>query len=256
MDFTFIDNRLAVALIAAIIGAILSLVVQRILNKRGIFTYFVQHYQIGESTDDEVFGTIRMTWNEKPVSNLYLSTIELKNESLKDYEDVVVKVFTNDTYLWTEKTEIVGTTQDLRWTAEFEAELFVEQGEQPTETQWDLYRRERKYTVPVMNRDQVIRLVFLNEVKTNGEPNICLDILHKGVKLKLRMPLPEIMGVSLLAGTVAGYSLGLVFLWLVICFIETAWIAAVLCLVYGLFAIIPGVILIKISRWLRDFFGS
>ena len=40
MDLTFldIDNRLAVALIAAIIGALLSLVVQRILNKRGIFT--------------------------------------------------------------------------------------------------------------------------------------------------------------------------------------------------------------------------
>ena len=204
MDFTFLDNRLAVALIAAIIGAILSLVVQRILNKRGIFTYFVQHYQIGESTDDAVFGTIQVTWNERPVSNLYLSTIELKNESLKDYEDVVVKVFTNDTYLWTEKTEIVGTTQYLRWTAEFAAELSVEQGKQPTETQWDLYRRERKYIVPVMNRGQVVLL-------------------------------------------------GLVFLSVVIYFVETSWIAAVMCLVYGLVAMVPGAGLIKASRRLRAF---
>jgi len=256
MDFTFLDNRLAVALIAAIIGAILSLVVQRILNKRGIFTYFVQHYQIGESTDDEVFGTIQVTWNERPVSNLYLSTIELKNESLKDYEDVVLKVFSNDTDLWTEKTEIVGTTQYLRWTAEFAAELFVEQGKQPTEAQWDLYKRERKYLVPVMNRGQVVYLKFLNEAKTNNPPTLWLDIVHKGVKLQFRIPHPEFMGVSQPAAAFAGAVLGLVFLSVVIYFIETAWIAAVLCLLYGLVTIVPGAGLIKASRRLRDFFGS
>ena len=256
MDFTFLDNRLAVALIAATIGAILSLVVQRILNKRGIFTYFVQHYQIGESTDDAVFGTIQVTWNERPVSNLYLSTIELKNESLKDYEDVVVKVFTNDTYLWTEKTEIVGTTQYLRWTAEFAAELSVEQGKQPTETQWDLYRRERKYIVPVMNRGQVVHLKFLNEAKTNNQPTLWLDIIHKGVKLQFRVPQPEFMGVSQPAAAFAGALLGLVFLSVVIYFVETSWIAAVMCLVYGLVAMVPGAGLIKASRRLRAFLGS
>ena len=72
---------------------------------RGLFTYFVWHNKVGVSVDDAVFGTVRVTWNDNLVANLYSSTVELRNESLKDYENVVVRVFSNDTIHLTERAE-------------------------------------------------------------------------------------------------------------------------------------------------------
>ena len=65
--------------------------IQRIVNKRGLFTFVVRHNKVGESTDDAIFGTVRVTWNDNIIRHLYLSTVELTNESLKDFENVVVK---------------------------------------------------------------------------------------------------------------------------------------------------------------------
>ena len=74
MEFTFLQSRLIVALLPIVIGAIITLLIQRILNKRGLFTYFVSHYKVGVSTDDAVFGTVQVTWNNHPVDNLYSSS--------------------------------------------------------------------------------------------------------------------------------------------------------------------------------------
>lgn len=48
---------------------------QRVLNKRGVFSYFVNHYKVGMSTQDEIFGHVSVTWNGNAVNHLYLSTI-------------------------------------------------------------------------------------------------------------------------------------------------------------------------------------
>ena len=102
-------NWFIVALPSLVVGAILTLLIQRILNKSGLFTYFVSHYQVGVSAEDAVFGKVQVTWDNLPVANLYFSSVELRNESLKDYENVVVKVLTSTTSLLSERTEIVGT---------------------------------------------------------------------------------------------------------------------------------------------------
>jgi hypothetical protein len=137
MDSTLLDNRLVLALISGVVGVGLTLITQSILGKRGLFTYFVWHNRVGVSADDAVFGSVRVTWNNNPVANLYTSMVELRNESLKDYENVVVRVFTNDTILLTERTEIVGTTRYLELTEEFSQRLMVPAGAEPTALQQD-----------------------------------------------------------------------------------------------------------------------
>ncbi|WP_028973423.1 hypothetical protein [Spirochaeta cellobiosiphila] len=78
-------------------GVTMAFLTQKILNKRGVFRYYVNHNKIGVSAQDSVFGNVKVEWNDTPVENLYLSTLELKNESLNDYENVVIKTYTNDT---------------------------------------------------------------------------------------------------------------------------------------------------------------
>ena len=99
----FLDNRLLLAVASGVLGVILTLLTQRILQKRGVFAYFVRHNRVGLSTDDPVFGSVRVTWNDNPVDNLYISTVELRNESLNDYENVAARVFTSDTILLNRK---------------------------------------------------------------------------------------------------------------------------------------------------------
>ena len=119
MEFTFLQSPLIVGIFSLVVGGILTFLIQRILNKAGLFTYSVSHYRVGVSADDAIFGTVRATWNDLPVHNLYSSSVELRNESLRDFENVIVKVFSNNTALLTEGTEIVGTTRILEWTTDF-----------------------------------------------------------------------------------------------------------------------------------------
>ena len=256
MDFTFLQNRLIVACFSVIIGGILALLIQRILNKRGLFTYFVSHNRVGVSTDDAIFGTVRATWNYHPVDNLYSSSVELRNESLKDYENVVVKVFTNDTVLLTEGTVIVGTTRILEWTKDFAHRVAVPPGGQPTDAQRSLHAHEREYLIPTMNRGQLVRFTYMNTTSGPHPPMIWLDILHKGVKTKFRVAQPEFLGVPQYSAAQVGSVLGIVVVALVIATVETPWVAAVLSYVYGLLVLLPGAASIKLWRRIRDLFGG
>ena len=256
MESAFLQNRLIVALLSLVVGAIITLLIQRILNKRGLFTYFVSHVRVGISADDAVFGTVRATWNDLPVDNLYVSSVELRNASLKDYENVVVKVFTNNTSLLTEGTGIVGTTRILKWTEEFGNSVAVPAGSKPTAAQWNLHASEREYLIPTMNRGQGVSFTYLNAAKTAQEPAIWLDILHKGVKTKFRIPQPEFLGVPQRSAAQVGSVLGISVVALVIVTVETLWIAAVLSFLFGLLVLLPGAASIKLWRRLRDLFGG
>ncbi len=252
MNLEFLNNRPVLGLVSAALGVVLTLLTQRILGKRGLFTYYVWHNHVGVSADDAVFGTVRVTWNDNVVANLYSSTVELRNESLKDYENVTVRVFSNDTALLTERTEIVGTTQFLRWTDEFAKMLAIRPDAAPTADQQQLVATRRDYLIPTMNRGQVVRFTFLNAPTGDKPPSLWLDILHKGVKLKFRVAHNEFMGVQQPTAVLVGTAMGLVFLSIVIWLFDTVWIAATLCFLFGLLVVVPGSLAIKLWRWLRD----
>ena len=256
MDLSFLQNRLFVAIIAAVLGAVLTVIIQRLLNKRGLFTYFVWHTRIGVSADDAVFGSVRVTWNDNLVANLYSSSVELRNESLNDYENVIVRVFTSDTVLLTERTEIVGTTHILEWKEAFARRLSVPAGSQPTADQMNIYTSQREYLIPTFNRGQLVRFSFFNAAKTEKQPSLWLDIVHKGVKIKFRVAHNKFMGVPQPSAAIVGSLLGLVLLGVVIAFVDTVWVAALFSFIYGLLVLVPGALSIKFWRWLRDYFGG
>lgn len=257
MDITvLLDNKYVIAAISGVGGALLMLLTQQILNKRGLFTYFVHHFRVGVSADDAVFGSVRVTWNGNAVANLYSSTVELMNESMKDFEKVVVRAFTNDTILLTERTEIVGTTHIVNWSDEFKKELEVAPGQTPSDAQVDIHSRRRDYLVPVLNRGQVVRFHFLNAARTDKQPSIWLDVLHKGVKLKFQVPQNLILGVAQPRAALVGAILGFILVGIIIASINAVWIAALVSLVYGFVAQVPGAWAIRVWRRIRESFGG
>lgn len=249
---SLLSNQLFIAVTAAAIGAGLTALAQRIFGKRGLFTYNVWHNRVGITADDAVFGAVQVTWNGKPVANLYTSTVELRNESLRDYADVVARVYTSDAYLLTERTDLVDTTHVLAWTPEFTAKLTVPPGMQAQQWQHDLYDRQREYLIPVMNRGQVVRLTFLNVAKGEGTPSIWLDVVHTGVRLKFRIAPQLFLGVPQPAAVLAGTVLGAFVLWAIVSLVTSLWLAALLSMLYGLIVLLPGVALIRLWRSVRD----
>src|SRR2546428_8804322 len=167
---SLLSSKVFIGVASAVGSILITLLTQQVLNRRGRFRYFVSHYPLGVSADDAIFGSVRVTWNSNPVSNLFSSTAELVNESMRDYANVGVRVFTSDTTLLTERTEIVGTTHPLRWTEEFAQRLHVPGGHEATEEQMQLYGSQRNYVIPTMNRGQIVRFTFLNAARFGHPP--------------------------------------------------------------------------------------
>lgn len=244
------------SLVSLILGSLLTITVKLIRNKRGLFSYSVQHERIGISGSDNSLGSVAVTWNDRPVPRLYATTVELKNASLKDYENVLVRVFTEDAVLLTETTHMVGTTRAIHWTGEYAQFLKVEPGSQPTTEQSERYSKQRDYVVPTMNRGQVARLTFLTMPATDQNPNLWLDIVHKGVKLKFQVSQVEFLGIPQRSAALAGAALSAIVYVFAIWLIDSVWAAAGLCLLFGLVAVIPGALLLKLFRHIRSWIGN
>lgn len=58
------NNQYALMALSGLGGIIITWITQVILNRRGVFSYFVTHNKIGTTTTDPVFGNINVTWNE------------------------------------------------------------------------------------------------------------------------------------------------------------------------------------------------
>lgn len=253
---TLFENKMLLAAISGLSGVVLTLITQKVLGKRGLFTYFVSHNRVGVSADDAVFGTVRVTWNGNEVPHLYSSTVELRNESLADYQNVVVRVFSNDTRLLSARADLMGTTRILEWSEEFSHRLAVEPGTQPSPGQMTLYGRQREYAVPTMNRGQVVRLTFLNAPDGEAQPTIWLDIVHPGVKIRFRVPQQQVLGTPQPVAALIGAALGVPFLLVVVALTDVAWVAAIVCLLYGVCVVVPGAYCIKAWRGIRELVGG
>jgi hypothetical protein len=237
-------------------GAFLSWLTQQVLNKRGTFSYNVNHNRICITTDDAIFGSVGVTLNGNTIPNLYLSTINLVNESLNDYEKVMVHVYTNDTKLLTEQTQISGTPKILELSDSYKAKIAVSKGEKPTPEQFSIYSGQREYIVPVMNRGQTVKITYLNSATTNDMPNIWLDVSQKGVKLKFRPPQQTFMGIPQPRAALVGVIIGFILIWMLVSNSVQLWLAVTISFIYGLIAQLPGALIIRYWRKLREIIGG
>lgn len=229
---------------------------QRVLNKRGIFSYSVTHNRIGMTTEDAIFGKVAVSWNGNPVQNLYLSTVEMKNESMNDYENVVVSAFTSDTRLLTEQTQLVDTPNILEFSEKYKKQVHVEPEGSPSESQWNTYTSSREYVIPILNRGQSVKITYLNSAKTAAMPSIWLAVAQKGVKLKFQAPRNQILGVPQSHAALFGVLIGIAVLIALSLSIQEPWLVASIAMIYGFVAQLPGAYVIKLIRRARESIGG
>lgn len=228
----------------------------RVLNKRGVFSYYVNHSRVGVSAMDSVFGNVSVTWNNQPMQHLFFSNLELKNESLNDYENVVIQTYTDDTTLLSESTQVIGSPDILTWTEKFNNLMRVESDQNPTEYQIKKFNSSREYLIPVFNRGQVIRITYLNSAATNNLPSIWLSAAVKGVKVKFQIPTEQIFGVPQPLAAFSGVVIGLLVVIPIVLFVSNPWLIAFLAITFGFIAQLPGALCIKLIRKIREVVGG
>ncbi|MFK5949690.1 MAG: hypothetical protein QM500_13085 [Methylococcales bacterium] len=249
-----LGSKLFIAIASAFCGVIAATLIQIWLNKRALFTYYVFHNQVGLSSDDAIYGSVKVTWNDNPISRLYLSTIELINESTKDFESVAVRIYTNNTLLLTQRTELSDTTRIIEFTDEYKQEILVPEGNKPTDPQFELFRCRRDYIIPIMNRGQKIRFELLNAAKTEEQPKIWLEILQKGINCKFRISQQLFMGVPQPTAALVGSIIGFIGICAILYYVSNFWLAGILSYIIGLLVLFPGAIIVKTYRIIRNWF--
>ena len=110
------------SLVGGSLTFVVTLLVVVVRNRRSLLTYHVTHDRIGISTLDNIHGEVSVTVGGNRMQNLYMSNVWLVNRSMRDVEDLELKVLsgTNEMRLMSEQTHIEGTVEFLKHTAEYE----------------------------------------------------------------------------------------------------------------------------------------
>ncbi len=262
------------SLVSGLLAVMATLLAVLVQNRRSLLTYHVTHERIGISAIDDVHGEVAVTVGGNQMQNLYLSNVWLVNRSMRDVEDLDVKIYSgnNDTHLMSEQTNIEGTVDTLEHTTQYQeiVNRLIESlgkikaakatGDDATVSaiyssqaaNWRIYRTQRWYEVPVLARGQTIRATYLTNVLTNTDPIIHVSCQKAGVRLKYKQPYQpiwHIFGVPLLEASVCGILIGAVICLIVINTVTTIWLAVVLCFIAGALGNVPGAGLLKLYRW-------
>lgn len=233
---TLFDNRLLISLVSAILGGLATRIFAVIKGRVQELKYTVEHERIGISVDDSIFGSVKAIWQGQELTNLYSSKITLTNESTRDFKDVVIKAYSVDTRMLTERVEIQGSTYIPKHTEEFTKIIYIEPGSAPTDYQINYYRTNREYKIIALNRGQKVILHYLTTVPTqNGNPCVWLDIQQEGLRAVYKETVPEVYGVPEMKAIKLGLIACLGILGTVIYFDRSSLLAATLTLVAGLF---------------------
>ncbi len=237
--------------VTSLVSIAATLVVQWLLNRRRLITWSATNTRLGISADDAVFGSVRVTINGNPVQNLFSATVELVNQSTKDFEKLPIRVYTGDVTLQSERSELVGTTQIIPYSTTYIEEIAVKPGEKPSYEQLKIWSSRRDYLVPVLNRGQKARFTYLCIANNDQPPEIYVEIQHQGVLTKLRPPMPHYMDVPHEKAALIGSLIGMTGLVAVSTISLLGAAIGLVALVYGLKAVVPGAVIYRILRKLK-----
>ena len=248
----FCSSKITLSAFFGAVGVLIGYLLNLLRNRVRELEYTVTHDRIALSSEDPIFGKIRVSWNDTPVETLFSSVVTIENTTSKDYEDVTFKVYSAETMMLSEKTELSGSSYIPTWSESYGKILHVADDSTPTEAQFDLYYHSREYHIPVFNRGETIIHRYLTSVPPgkNG-PVLLVDLLHQGLKIRFSLAGPQIHGVLVSRALPLGIVTSIIILAASIYLIRTPWVVGIVALPVGLFAQSIGAGVFKLYRVLK-----
>ncbi|MCW7532434.1 hypothetical protein, partial [Leptospira soteropolitanensis] len=90
------QKDLLTSIIALLLGGFLTHIFNKYKERLTILRYTVWHNKIAFSMEDQVFGSIQVTYNGIQVPILYYSSIHIYNESNRDLDKFILNIVCDD----------------------------------------------------------------------------------------------------------------------------------------------------------------
>lgn len=249
-----VKNPLVISLIAVVTGSLLTVIYAKIRNKSAVLRNSVRVDRVGFAADDPVFGSMRITWQDQSVRNLYTAALEVENATTRDFENIKIRVFTGDeTFLLSERALIADTLYQVEWSDEFKRVMRIPEAGKPTKIQMSRYNHDREYVVPAFNRGQKVFFTYLCTRPVDDRvPLVWVSTQTPGVKLKYKAHSNVVLGVPVTITLWRGLIVSV--LTVIGCglFLSNIWIAAIIAMIVGLTVHFIGALEYKVERYLRN----
>jgi hypothetical protein len=244
-------TNLEASIISLVVGAVITILVTKLLAKTARLRYSTRVDRLALVADDPVFGSVRVTWGNRDVRNLYMASVEVENSSNRDFENVEFTVYTDGvTDLLGERTAIVNSPDIVKWSPEFTQKLAVLAGLAPTPDQQNIFNHRREYRVRVFNRGQILQFSYLCTRNDDVQPFIFVDTQLKGARLKQQVRLSFVLGVPLQIAAIRGLVMSAVTLLACGLLLHSVWWASGISIIVGLFGQHLGAAEYKAERWI------
>ncbi len=237
-------NTILKYLICFLTGGLLTHFWDKYKSRVTALKYRITYQTYGTTFDDPTWGSLKMTYNEITVKNLYNVTVYVQNDSNKDLKDLKFNIRcddNNESIIILSYVSKVGGPNILKLTDEFEKHLG---GKEP---QYLLAQRD--YKVPILNRGDQIEIYLLVTNYKNLQPCISVHCDHLGLKMEYSEKQPwDILGIPILQSLVAGLLMALISIPLILYNIPYTLLQCALIFIVAISYSLLGALLIKMLK--------
>jgi hypothetical protein len=208
--------------------------------------YNVWHYPLGFSADDPVFGSVKLSYNDTPVKNLFMSTVTLANDSTRDLSEIDLNIVADaDSVILVSHGRNQASLNDLQFTDKFSEAL-----RDANQTKnWTAVARRRDYSVPVLNRGDTITFGLLITNPKGAQPHLTVACDEAGVRLRFAFEKPKILGEPQDVSAWLGSAIALLACWPLIKFVPNKTLAVFIAAALGILAMGLGVLARKLVKF-------
>jgi hypothetical protein len=250
MEHQFLRNIVGYILpgVTFVLGLIVNYYFNRITNKIPKLKYKINKSFLGISAQDNLFGKVQILYNDVPVENLFLCTLNLENTSRMDFKDLEFTVWCDiDTIILVAHASKMGKIDPLAL-----SDKYLNEWNNINEQNGKLILSKRIYYVPVFNRDEIISLSCLVTNLGKKEPGIYINCDYPGIKVEADFAKPNLFwGENRDAAVLWGLLLSGLILIPIIFFPPSKIFVGICGFIIGVFCIIPGLLFIKFGRKIK-----
>ncbi|HEV8081383.1 MAG TPA: hypothetical protein VGP43_11755 [Chitinophagaceae bacterium] len=188
-----------IPVIAAGLGFVAAILLEKFRNRIVLLKFSKNIFQLATSTQHNFWGNIEVLYNNRKTNHLSLITVEIKNDSNRDLENVKVDFWVDESsQMLAHQGNYIESGNFIPYDENYQKELSkvielyddmkLEQMDFKDETPELAYRRRsllanKKFNLPVLNRNTSVKFQILAENFEGEIPTLSLSVLHKSCKL-------------------------------------------------------------------------
>ena len=234
-----------------VLGVIVTHLFARYRNRLTVLRWSANCVKVASAAEDIRLGKVTVLYNDQPVNNVHTASIQIENESNKDFDGVCITIASRDnTTINAGYGHLAHGDRYFLLTEDYMEELAQAKDEKLT--QLLTYRR---YLIPVLNRGATAVFQLVLSRGDMVTPQLVVGCVHKGVVVKNAPPGQTAWGVPLNHALFVGWTATLILLLTLITRTSSTWTVGLSAWALGLTVLPLGAIILKLFKRIRKLFN-